>query len=152
MKEPEADAVVLGELKRMLRRVLDEEEMRVGKRAAVVEFGRRAESLGNALEAARKAKQKLFEKLADRKIGREAFLERKRAYDAEIAEMEEEIAAVRAAERAAGDADGKARERADAARSFLDVEEMSEEIWERFVKEARVFPEGRIEICWNFNE
>lgn len=32
------------------------------------------------------------------------------------------------------DADGEARERMDAARSFLDVGEMSEEIWERFVK------------------
>lgn len=152
MKEPEADAVVLGELKRMLGRALDEEELRVGKRADVAEFGRRAESLGNALEAATKAKQKLFEKLADRKIGREAFLERKRAYDAEIVEMEEEIAAVRAAERAAGDADGEARERADVARSFLDVEEMSEEIWERFVKGARVFPGGRIEVEWNFGD
>ncbi len=37
-------------------------------------------------------------------------------------------------ERIERDADGEARERADVARSFLDVGEMTEEIWERFVK------------------
>ena len=50
------------------------------------------------------------------------------------------------------DADGEARERADVARSFLDVGEMSEEIWERFVAGARVFPDGRIEVEWNFGD
>ena len=37
-------------------------------------------------------------------------------------------------ERIERDADGEARERADVARSFLDVGEMTEEIWERFVE------------------
>ncbi len=41
---------------------------------------------------------------------------------------------------------------ADAARSFLDVEEMTEEIWERFVKEALVYPDGRMEIHWKFDD
>ena len=76
MKEPEADAVVLGELKRKLRRVLDEEELRLEKRADVLAAGSRVESLRNALEAAKKAKQRLFEKLADREIERAVFVER----------------------------------------------------------------------------
>ena len=33
MKEPDADAVVLGELKRKLKRALDEEELRLERRA-----------------------------------------------------------------------------------------------------------------------
>ena len=41
---------------------------------------------------------------------------------------------------------------ADAARSFLDVGEMTEEIWERFMKAARVYPDGRIEVEWNFGD
>ena len=39
MKEPEADAVVLGEMKRKLKRVLDEEELRLGRRADVPTAG-----------------------------------------------------------------------------------------------------------------
>lgn len=145
MKEPEADAVVLGELKRKLQRVLDEEELRL---ADVLEAGSSLESLRNALGAAKKAKQRLFERLADREIGRDVFLERKKGYDAEICRLEQEISDVGLAERI--DRDGEARERADAARSFLDVGEMSEEIWERFVKGACVYPDGRIEVRWNF--
>lgn len=152
MKEPEADAIVLGELKRKLRRVLDEEELRLEKRADVLAAGSRVESLRNALEAAKKAKQKLFEKLADREIERAVFLERKKGYDAEIGRLEQEISDAGLAERIDRDADGEARERADVARSFLDVGEMTEEIWERFVKGACVYPDGRIEVRWNFDE
>ena len=152
MKEPEADAVVLGELKRKLRRVLDEEEMRLGRMGDVPDAGSRMESLGSALEAVRKAKRRLFEKLADREIEREEFLERKKGYDAEIERLEREVSDAELAERIARDADGEARERADVARSFLDVGVMSEEIWERFVTGARVFPDGRIEVEWNFGD
>lgn len=149
MKEPEADAVVLGELKRKLRRVLDEEELRLERRADVPAAGSRVESLRNALEA---AKQRLFEKLADREIERAVFLERKKVYDAEIGRLEQEILDAGLAERIDRDADGEARERADVARSFLDVGEMTEEIWERFVKGACVYPDGRIEVRWNFGD
>lgn len=148
MKEPEADAVVLGELKRKLRRVLDEEEMRLEQREDALDVGSRVESLGSALEAVKKAKRRLFEKLADREIEREEFLERKKGYDAEIERMEREVSDAELAERIAREA----RERADVARSFLDVGEMSEEIWERFVAGARVFPDGRIEVEWNFGD
>lgn len=140
------------ELKRKLRRVLDEEELRLEKWADVQAAGSRVESLRNALEAAKKAKQRLFEKLADREIEREAFLEGKKGYDAEIVRLEQEISDAGLAERIDRDADGEARERADVARSFLDVGEMSEEIWERFVKWARVYPDGRIALKWNFEE
>ena len=152
MKEPEADAVVLGELKRKLQRVLDEEELKLERRADAPAAGSRLESLRNALEAAKKAKQRLLEKLADREIERAVFVERKKVYDAEIAGLEQEISDAGLAERIDRDADGEARERADVARSFLDMGEMTEEIWERFVKAARVYPDGRIEIQWNFNE
>ena len=152
MKEPEADAVVLGELKRKLKRVLDEEELRLERRADAPTAGSRLESLRNALEAAKKAKQRLFEKLADREIERAVFVERKKVYDAEIAGLEQEISDAGLAERIDRDADSEARERADVARSFLNVGEMTEGIWERFVKGACVYPDGRIEIRWNFGD
>jgi len=152
MKEPEADAVVLGELKGKLRRVLDEEEMRMERKSGRPSGESRAGSLKNALDAAKKAKQRLFERLADREIDRVEFLEKKKAYDAEIAELERRVSDAGMAEQLSRDADDEARERADAARSFLDVDEMSEEIWERFVKEALVYPDGRMEIQWNFED
>lgn len=97
-------------------------------------------------------RRKLFEKLADREIERAVFLERKKGYDAEIGRLEQEISDAGLAERIDRDADGEARERADVARSFLDVGEMTEEIWERFVKGACVYPDGRIEVRWNFGD
>ena len=78
------------------------------------------------------------------------FLERKKGYDAEIGRLEQEISDAGLAERIDRDADGEARERADVARSFLDVGEMTEGIWEQFVKGACVYPDGRIEVRWNF--
>ena len=105
--------MVLGELKRKLKRVLDEEELRLERRADVPAAGSRVESLRNALEAAKKAKQRLFEKLADREIERAVFVERKKVYDAEIAGLEQEISDAGLAERIDRDADGEARERAD---------------------------------------
>lgn len=100
----------------------------------------------------KKAKQRLFEKLADREIEREEFLERKKGYDAEIERLEREVSDAELVERIARETDGEARERVDVARSFLDVGVMSEEIWERFVAGARVFPDGRIEVEWNFGD
>lgn len=32
------------------------------------------------------------------------------------------------------------------------MEEMSEEIWERFVKEALIYPDRRMDIHWNFED
>lgn len=148
MKEPEADAVVLGELKRKLQRVLDEEELRLERRADAPVAGNRLESLRNALEAAKKAKQRLFEKLVDREIERAVFLERKKGYDEEIERLERDISDAGLAERAVGEV----QERADVARSFLDLGEMTEEIWGQFVKAACVYPDGRIEIQWNFGD
>lgn len=98
------------------------------------------------------SKRRLFERLADREIAREEFLERKKGYDAEIGRLEREISDAGLAERIERDADGEARERADVTRSFLDVGEMTEEIWERFVKGAMVYPDGRIEVQWNFGD
>lgn len=103
-----------------------------GEGLRVPAAGSRVESLRNALEAAKKAKQRLFEKLADREIEWAVFLERKKGYDAEIGRLEQEISDAGLAERIERDADDEARERADVARSFLDVGEMTEEIWERF--------------------
>jgi flagellar biosynthesis regulator FlaF len=84
----------------------------------------------------------------DRRIDREAFKARKTEIDAQFAELEQRIedAKVRAA--LAADVGS----RADETRSFLDAESITEDIWERFVKDVRMYPEERMEIIWNFDE
>lgn len=65
---------------------------------------------------------------------------------------EQENSDAELAERITRDASGEEMERADVARSFLDVGEMSEKIWERFVKGAKVYLDGRIEVGWNYGD
>ena len=109
-------------------------------------------SLKSALESARKAKQILFEKLADRSIDRETFKEKKQGYDAEIEELEQRLSDASMAEQLAKDSDDEAAEKIETAKSFLDVTEMTEEMWEKFVKDVFLYPGGRMEIHWNFED
>ena len=37
-------------------------------------------------------------------------------------------------------------------KSFMDITEMTEEVWDRFVEKVVVYPDKRLEICWNFEE
>ena len=144
-KEPAMDELVLEELKKKLQRVLDADELRLKDKKAA---GESVESLRPALEAVKQGKQKLFEKLADRQIDRETFKSKKAAYDEDIAALEQKISDAAMAEALAED-------RADAvetARSFLDITEMTDEVWDRFVKDVIVYPGPRLEIIWNFEE
>ena len=46
----------------------------------------------------------------------------------------------------------EAREKIKTAENFLDLKDMTEEVWEKFVEEVEVFPDYRIEIRWRFRE
>jgi DNA invertase Pin-like site-specific DNA recombinase len=142
-KETELDEIVLDELKRKLMRVLDAEELKLETSSG--DCG--TDSVKAALDAVKKEKQMLFEKLADRRIEREAFKARKAEIDAQIAELEQRIEDAKVSASLAADAGS----RADETRSFLDAESMTEDIWERFVKDVRMYPEERMEIIWNFD-
>lgn len=150
-KEPVLDEVVLEQLKQKLMRVLDVEELKlVGKDTGGA--GNNLDSIKNALEAVKKAKQMLFEKLADRSIDRETFKEKKREYDEEIAELEQRLSDANMNDLLLREAEDDAREKADMAKSFLDVEVMTDEIWEKFLQDVFVYPDGRMEIYWNFDD
>jgi len=153
MKEEYLDELVLRELKAKLKRVLDAEELKLkraggGKAAAVEEV----HALESALGSVKKAKQILFEKLADRSIDREAFKTKKQEYDSEIAALEQKISDARMAEQLTAESDEAAKSRVKTAKSFLDLKEMTEDAWEKFVEKVIVFPEYRIEIHWRFEE
>ena len=153
MKEEYLDELVLRELKAKLKRVLDAEELKLkraggGKAAAVEEV----HALESALGSVKKAKQILFEKLADRSIDREAFKTKKQEYDSEIAALEQKISDARMAEQLTAESDEAAKSRVETAKSFLDLKEMTEDAWETFVEKVIVYPEYRIEIHWRFEE
>ena len=150
-KEPVLDEIVLEELKRKLMRVLDAKELRMnGRDSGGVENN--PDSIKKALEAVKKAKQMLFEKLADRSIDRETFKEKKREYDEEIAGLEQRLSDANMNELLLREAEDDARAKADMAKSFLDVEVMTDEIWEKFLQDVFVYPDGRMEIYWNFDD
>ena len=153
MKEEFLDNLVQRELKAKLQRVLDVEDLKLkradcGKAAAVDGIN----SLESALESAKKAKQMLFEKLADRCIDREDFKLKKQEYDSEIADLEQKISDVRMAEQLITESDETAQSRVETAKSFLDLKEMTEDAWETFIEKVIVYPEYRIEIHWRFEE
>jgi hypothetical protein len=153
MKEEYLDDLVLRELKAKLRRVLDAEELKLKKagrgKAAAVDG---VHALESTLESAKKAKQMLFEKLADRSIDRETFKAKRVEQDEQIAELEQKISDARMAEQLTAESEESAQSRVETAKSFLDLKEMTEDAWNTFVEKVIVYPEYRIEIHWRFEE
>lgn len=151
-KEPYMDEIILRDLKAKLQRVMDAEEMKLEKKSDKVAGVDTVHSLKSALESAKKAKQILFEKLADRSIDRETFKEKKLAYDSEIEALEQRLSDANMAEQLVKDSNDEAAEKIETAKSFMEVAEMTEEMWEKFVKDVFLYPGGRMEIHWNFDE
>lgn len=151
-KESYLDDLILRELKGKLQRVMKAEELRLngnGKKASEVDM---LHSLKNALESARKAKQVLFEKLADRSIDRESFKIKKAEQEELIADLEQKISDAKMAQRLVADEHDEAKEKIEMAKSFLDLKNMTEEAWEKFIDDVIVYPDYRMEIHWSFEE
>jgi DNA invertase Pin-like site-specific DNA recombinase len=147
-QEQEMDAALLDELKRKLMRALDAEELRLENADSTASEADETDSIKNALESVKREKQMLFEKLADRCIDREMFRVRKAEIDAQITGLEQRLENTKISAALAEDAGSGA----DEARSILDVQEMSEEIWEKFVNDVYLYPGNRMEIRWNFDD
>ncbi len=56
------------------------------------------------------------------------------------------------AEQLAKDSDDEAAEKIETVKSFLEVTEMTEEMWEKFVEDVFLYPDGRMEIHWGFGD
>lgn len=50
------------------------------------------------------------------------------------------------------DSEEAAAERIETVESFLEVAEMTEEIWKKFVEDVFLYPGDRMEIHWNFED
>ena len=147
-KEPTLDGIVLKELKAKLLRVMDAEELKLEAKSSDSLMASNLESLKGALESVKKAKQMLFEKLADRSIDRETFKEKKALYDSEILELEQKISDASLAESLTAESD----EKMDEVKSFLEVAALTDDMWEKFIQDVIVYPGDKLEIHWNFEE
>lgn len=127
---------------------MDAEELKLEAKSGAPSRASNLESLKGALESVKKAKQMLFEKLADRSIDRETFKEKKVQYDSEIAELEQRISDASLAESLSAESD----EKVDEVKSFLEVVALTDDMWEKFIQDVIVYPGGRLEIHWNFEE
>ena len=124
------------------------EELKLEAKSSDPSMASNLENLKSALESVKKAKQVLFEKLADRSIDRETFKEKKVQYDSEIAELEQKISDASLAESLSAESD----EKVDEVKSFLEVATLTDDMWEKFLQDVIVYPGGRLEIHWNFEE
>lgn len=152
MKEKQLDELVLRWLKTKLKRVMKTEQLRLKRNGKKASDADRLHALEGALESARKAKDMLYEKLLERSIDRDSFRAKRQEYEEEIAKLEDQLSDARVAERLDAEAGNEARERIETAKSFLDLKEMNEEAWEKFVDEVRVFPDERVEIKWKYRD
>ena len=143
----DADAEVLKLLKEKLRRILKEEEMVLQKKKEAVPAADQIKAAEIKLDAVNKEKKKLFDRLADRQISREDFKAKRTELDEQISELEQRVSDLKAAGEFADDGS-----RAEEIRSFLDIPEMTEAVWNRFVECVVVYPDKRLEVHWSFEE
>ena len=127
---------------------MDAEELKLEAKSSDSLMASNLESLKGALESVKKAKQMLFEKLADRSIDRETFKEKKALYDSEILELEQKISDASLAESLTAESD----EKMDEVKFFLEVDALTDDMWEKFIQDVIVYPGDKLEIHWNFEE
>ena len=140
-----ADWEILKSLKEKLRRILRVEEMRIQTAKHEVPAEEQIRAMELKLEEIDAEKQKLFERLLDRSISREAFKSRKVEMDAQIRELEMRISDLKAANDLSDDGS-----RVEEIKSFLETKEMTEDVWDRFVEGVMVYPGKKLEIRWSF--
>ena len=150
-KEQIYDEKVLGSLKESLIKVMEEAELELQSRYDEKSGESLIAGLEDKLSSAKKAKSILLKKLADRSIDREAFKEQKTVLDESIADLEKKIADERLAEKMLEESGSETRSKITAAKTFFELEKMTDEMWEKFVKDVYVYPGERLDIRWNFD-
>ena len=148
-KEARLNKIVYSCLKERLSNVMDLEALTLQTKPAQIQTADLKE-LKRKLETAKKDKQLLFEKLADRKIDGKAFIERKRDYDTEISRLEKMLSADEYAKEAIRNTGIEYNEKMQGTTSFTNTKTMTEKMWETFVKDVSVYPDDRVEIRWRF--
>ena len=121
---------------------LDERERQLKKKAQGKSPEVELRETEDALQNMETAKQYLFEKLADRRIDRDAFKEKKTGYDQEIESLKERIRTIRAL------LDDEKEIEVD--KSVLNEKELTKDNWDKYIESVDVFLDRRLEIKFKF--
>ena len=105
-----------------------------------------------SMEAAQKGWFALYDKYADGKLEREFFLNEKKKYDADMEQMEAELAALKQTQEAEESVQDGSMRKAEQAMVFLEEDELTEDMKEKLIEKVIVYPENRIEVMWRFRE
>ncbi len=151
-KEPNLDNLVLNSLKEKLQHVMEAEGLRLNTNNDKRSDMDVLKSLERALESAKKVKQSLFEKLADRSIDREIFKAKKDEQEKIIADLKQKISNEKVAEKLVSDEYIEAKENIETAKTFLELESMTDDTWDKFIDDVILYPDDRVEIHWSFDE
>jgi len=146
--EHDADMAVLASVKKEAELFLDRDKLsrQVVKRKSPLSVSDRINSTIKSIEPAQKSWIALYDKYADGKLEREFFLNEKKQYNADMEQLEQELAALRQTQE---EQEGSQR-KADQALAFLDEEELTEDMKEKLIEKVIVYPGKRIEIVWKF--
>lgn len=139
---------VLASVKKEAELFLDRDKLsrQVVKRKSPLSVSDRINSTIKSIEPAQKSWIALYDKYADGKLEREFFLNEKKQYNADMEQLEQELAALRQTQE---EQEGSQR-KADQALAFLDKEELTEDMKEKLIEKVIVYPGKRIEIVWKF--
>ena len=151
-KEQLYDEKVLFQLKESLKKVMKEEEIKLAMSEKSSADSNQIQYIEDELNTAKKEKQALMKKLADRSIDRETFREKKSKMDESIDDLEKKLTDARLEQKMMEEAASESRDKTEAAKSIIGFEEMTDEIWEKFIKDVYVYPGERLDIQWNFDE
>lgn len=150
----DADMAVLAAVKKEAELYLDRDKLsrQAVKRNTSLSVSDRINAIVKSMEAAQKGWFALYDKYADGKLERELFLNEKKKYDADMEQMEEELAALKQAQEAEESAQDGAKKKAEQAVIFLEANELTEDMKEKLIEKIFVYPGNRIEIVWKFRE
>ena len=150
----DADMAVLAAVKMDAELYLDRDKLsrHAVKRNTSLSVSDRINAIVKSMEAAQKGWFALYDKYADGKLERELFLNEKKKYDADMEQMEEELAALKQAQEAEESAQDGAKKKPEQAVIFLEANELTEDMKEKLIEKIFVYPGNRIEIVWKFRE
>lgn len=148
----DADMAVLASVKKEAEIFLDRDRLsrQVIKRNSPLSVNDRINATMRTMEAAQKSWIALYDKYADGKLERKLFLNEKKQYDADMENLEKELAALRQAQEEEEKKQTGSQRKVDQAMAFLEEEELTEDMKEKLIKKVLVYPGNRIEIVWKF--
>lgn len=148
----DADMAVLASVKKEAEIFLERDKLsrQVIKRNSPLSVSDRINSIIKSIETAQKSWIALYDKYADEKLEREFFLNEKKQYDADMEQLEQELAALRQTQEEQETEQEGSQRKADQALVFLEEEELTEDMKEKLIEKVIVYPGKRIEIVWKF--